>query len=128
MLEKLSETRQESRGVRAVDGAVIGRQRESGHVTEHHATGGRLYRAPGHCTNREDRDLRVLLLSTPFGSRGFYFQATRDTETWTTFTVPLAEFDQIDLSQVAVLGLWNPSDRAAKLVRCEVIIDDIRFE
>jgi len=56
------------------------------------------------------------------------YASGRDATGWTTFTVPLAEFDQIDLSQVAVLGLWNPSDRAAKLVRCEVIIDDIRFE
>lgn len=54
--------------------------------------------------------------------------AGRDATGWTTFTVPLAEFDEIDLSQVVILGLWNPSDRAATLVPCEVIIDDIRFE
>jgi hypothetical protein len=47
---------------------------------------------------------------------------------WTTFTVPLAEFDKIDRSQVVILGLWNPSDRAARFVPCEVLIDDIRFE
>jgi hypothetical protein len=54
--------------------------------------------------------------------------AGRDAAGWTTFTVPVAKLDKIDLSQVAVLGLWNPSDRAGELVPCEVIIDDIRFE
>lgn len=52
----------------------------------------------------------------------------RDESGWTTFRVPRAKFNEIDLSQVVLLGLWNPSDRAAKLVPCEVIIDDIRFE
>jgi hypothetical protein len=52
----------------------------------------------------------------------------RDDAGWRTFTVPLAEFDQIDLSQVAILGLWNPSDRTGALMPCEVIVDDIRFE
>jgi exo-beta-1,3-glucanase (GH17 family) len=47
---------------------------------------------------------------------------------WRTFTVPLTELDAIDLSQVTILGLWNPSDRAGAFVSCEVIVDDIRFE
>jgi hypothetical protein len=42
--------------------------------------------------------------------------------------VPLAEFDEIDLSQVTILGLWNPLDRAEVLVPGEMIVDDIRFE
>jgi exo-beta-1,3-glucanase (GH17 family) len=47
---------------------------------------------------------------------------------WRMFAVPLAEFDEIDLSQVAVLGLWNPSNRSEAFVACEVAVDDIRFE
>ena len=35
---------------------------------------------------------------------------------------------KIDLSQVMILGLWNPSDHAEAFVSCEVIVDDIRFE
>ena len=54
--------------------------------------------------------------------------AGRDEAGWRTFTVPLAEFDEIDLSQVTILGLWNPSDQAEGFVSCEVIVDDIRFE
>ena len=54
--------------------------------------------------------------------------AERDQAGWKTFTVPLAEFNAIDLSQVMILGLWNPSDRAGALSSCDVIVDDIRFE
>jgi len=54
--------------------------------------------------------------------------AGRDEAGWRTFTVPLAEFSKIDLSQVTLLGLWNPSDQAEAFVPCEVIVDDIRFE
>ena len=54
--------------------------------------------------------------------------ASLDEAGWRTFTVPLAEFDEIDLSQVVRLGLWNPSDQAGALVSCELIVDDIRFE
>jgi exo-beta-1,3-glucanase (GH17 family) len=54
--------------------------------------------------------------------------AGRDEAGWRTFSVPLAEFNEIDLSQVAILGLWNPSDKAGALVSCEVIVDDIYFE
>ena len=54
--------------------------------------------------------------------------AGRDEAGWRTFTVPLAEFNEIDLSQVMILGLWNPSDQAEAFVSCEVIVDDIRFE
>jgi exo-beta-1,3-glucanase (GH17 family) len=52
----------------------------------------------------------------------------RDGAGWKTFTVPLVEFDQIDLSQVMILGLWNPSDQTEAFVPCEMIVDDIRFE
>jgi exo-beta-1,3-glucanase (GH17 family) len=51
-----------------------------------------------------------------------------DEDGWRTFTVPLAEFNEIDLSQLVILGLWNPSDRAEEFVGCEVFVDDIRFE
>jgi exo-beta-1,3-glucanase (GH17 family) len=54
--------------------------------------------------------------------------AGRDEAGWRTFTVPLAEFNKIDLSQVVMLGLWNPSDQANGFVSCEVIVDDIHFE
>jgi exo-beta-1,3-glucanase (GH17 family) len=54
--------------------------------------------------------------------------AGRDEAGWRTFTVPLAEFNGIDLSQVTILGLWNPSNQAQAFVSCEMIVDDIRFE
>ncbi len=47
---------------------------------------------------------------------------------WRSFAVPLSAFDEIDLTRVAILGLWNPSDRAGEFVSCEVVVDDIRFE
>jgi len=47
---------------------------------------------------------------------------------WTEFTIPLTGFDEIDLSQVMVLGLWNPSNQAEEFVPGELIVDDIRFE
>ena len=52
----------------------------------------------------------------------------RDEVGWITFAVPLAEFNEIDLSQVWLLGLWNPSSQAGAFVSGEVIVDDIRFE
>jgi len=52
----------------------------------------------------------------------------RDETGWSTFSVPLKKFKRIDLAQVTILGLWNPSDRAAAFVSCELIVDDIRFE
>ena len=51
-----------------------------------------------------------------------------DRARWTTFAVPLSEFDRLDLSRVAILGLWNPSNRGGAPVSGDVIIDDIRFE
>ena len=54
--------------------------------------------------------------------------AGREEAGWRTCVVPLVEFDRIDLSQVAILGLWNPSDRAGAFVPGDVLVDDIRFE
>jgi hypothetical protein len=54
--------------------------------------------------------------------------AGRDEAGWKTFTVPLTEFNEIDLSQVTSMGLWNPSDQAERFVSCELVVDDIRFE
>jgi hypothetical protein len=56
------------------------------------------------------------------------YAAGRDETGWTSFTVPLAVFDKVDLSHVVIIGLWNPSDRSGTFVSCDVIIDDIRFE
>ncbi|MDH3283463.1 MAG: hypothetical protein OEQ13_01875 [Acidobacteriota bacterium] len=44
------------------------------------------------------------------------------------FAALIDTLDEIDLSRVAFLGLWNPSDRAGTLLRCEVFVDDIHFE
>jgi exo-beta-1,3-glucanase (GH17 family) len=52
----------------------------------------------------------------------------REEAGWSTFRVPLTAFDGIDRSRVAVLGLWNPSDRAGSFVAGEVWVDDIHFE
>ena len=54
--------------------------------------------------------------------------AGRDESGWSTYEVPLAEFGEIDLSRIAILGLWNPSDRTGAPLPGEVIVDDIRFE
>jgi exo-beta-1,3-glucanase (GH17 family) len=54
--------------------------------------------------------------------------AGREEAGWKTFAVPLAEFHEIDLTQVTILGLWNPSDQAEALVSSEMIVDDIGFE
>jgi exo-beta-1,3-glucanase (GH17 family) len=54
--------------------------------------------------------------------------AGRDAAGWRTYSVPLAAFDEIDLTRVMLLGLWNPLDRAGAFVSCGVIVDDIRFE
>jgi exo-beta-1,3-glucanase (GH17 family) len=56
------------------------------------------------------------------------YAASRDGTGWTTITIPLTEFDSIDLSEISVLGFWNPSDRTAKFLAGEVLFDDIRFE
>jgi exo-beta-1,3-glucanase (GH17 family) len=56
------------------------------------------------------------------------YAADGDEAGWKTFNVPLAEFDEIDLSQIMNLGLWNPTNQAKALVSGEVIVDDVRFE
>jgi exo-beta-1,3-glucanase (GH17 family) len=56
------------------------------------------------------------------------FAVSRDEAGWRTFSVPLTEFDEIDLSQVMTLGLWHPSDQAGAFLSCELIVDDIHFE
>ena len=55
------------------------------------------------------------------------YAVSRDEAGWRSFSVPLTEFNRIDLSQVMVLGLWNPSDQAGAYVSCDVIVDDIHF-
>ena len=52
----------------------------------------------------------------------------RDQAGWSSFTVPLAAFKGVDLSRIAMLGLWNPADDAGAFVECEVWVDAIRFE
>ena len=47
---------------------------------------------------------------------------------WRTFTVPLAEFDDIDLTRLTQFGLWNLQDRAQEFASGTVFVDDIRFE
>lgn len=47
---------------------------------------------------------------------------------WSEFSVPLAAFEGVDLSRLAILGLWNPSDRTGEFVTGEMIVDDTRFE
>jgi exo-beta-1,3-glucanase (GH17 family) len=56
------------------------------------------------------------------------YAAERDADGWTSVAVPLAEFGQVDLSQLTILGLWNPSDRDGEFVPGELIVDDVRFE
>jgi exo-beta-1,3-glucanase (GH17 family) len=56
------------------------------------------------------------------------YGADPDEAGWRSFAVPLGEFEEIDLSQIAILGLWNPSDRAGAFVQGELIVDDVRFE
>lgn len=55
------------------------------------------------------------------------YAARRDDDGWTTFVVPLTALDGIDPSRIAILGVWNPRDRAGAFLPCEVIVDDIGF-
>ena len=41
---------------------------------------------------------------------------------------PYFDFREVDLSRIAILGLWNPQDRAERDVPCRVVVDDIHFE
>jgi len=54
--------------------------------------------------------------------------AGRDEAGWGRFIVPLTEFNEIDLTQLTILGLWNPSDKKGAFVPGEVVVDDIHFE
>ena len=47
---------------------------------------------------------------------------------WRTFSVPLAEFGDIDLTRLTQFGLWNPGNQAQEFVPCELVVADIRFE
>jgi len=47
---------------------------------------------------------------------------------WRTYSVPLAEFGEIDLTRLTQFGLWNPSDQDEAFVNCELVVADIRFE
>ena len=48
----------------------------------------------------------------------------RDAAGWRTFSVPLAEFDRIDLAHIAILGLWRPSTREGTFASGELIVDE----
>jgi len=56
------------------------------------------------------------------------YATDRDEAGWRTVHVPLAEFDRIDPSRLAIVGLWRPADRAGSFVACEVLVDDVRFD
>ncbi len=47
---------------------------------------------------------------------------------WRSFSVPLTEFGEIDLTRLTQFGLWNPGDQVQEFVPCELLVDDIRFE
>ncbi|MDP9330358.1 MAG: terminase [Actinomycetota bacterium] len=53
---------------------------------------------------------RIMLLSTPFGARGFFYEATRDPDTWRTFTVSGEEVARLSprflREQERALGAW----------------------
>jgi hypothetical protein len=53
---------------------------------------------------------RVLLASTPFGSRGFFYEATRDRQGWHTFVVPGERVERLSRAFLAeqerALGAW----------------------
>ncbi len=52
----------------------------------------------------------------------------RDEAGWRTVSVPLSRFDEIDLTQLAIVGLWKPVDARGVYISGEVVMDDIRFE
>ena len=56
------------------------------------------------------------------------YETHRDATGWRSFTVPLTEFDEIDLSQIAILGVWKPTNPHGRHVSGEVILDDVHFE
>ena len=47
---------------------------------------------------------------------------------WRTFAIPLASLGDVDVSQIAIIGLWNPRGKTGAYVACEVLVDDIHFE
>lgn len=51
-----------------------------------------------------------------------------DEHGWTTFSVPLSEFTGVELSRLALVGLWNPSDSDGRWVVGDLVIDDVHLE
>ena len=53
---------------------------------------------------------RIMLLSTPFGARGFFFEATRDPESWRTYEVPAERVPRLPAAFLReaerTLGSW----------------------
>lgn len=59
------------------------------------------------------------------------YPSKRDDSGWMTVSVPLADYKQVELSRLEVIGFWNPMDSKGgdgSPVACEIRIDDIRFE
>ncbi len=56
------------------------------------------------------------------------FATGRDKAGWHSFSVPLSEFTKVDLSRLAVLGLWNPRSSEHDFVVGEVTVDDVHFD
>jgi hypothetical protein len=52
----------------------------------------------------------------------------RQADGWRTVAVPLAKLQNVDLTQVAIIGFWNPKASSGAYVASEIRVDDIHFE
>jgi hypothetical protein len=52
----------------------------------------------------------------------------RQADGWRTVAVPLAKLRNVDLTQVAIIGFWNPKASSGAYVAGEIRVDDIHFE
>jgi len=55
------------------------------------------------------------------------FQHGATAEGWQEIRIPLAEFATVDLTQLSVLGFWNPQDSTGTFMDCSLKIDNLRL-
>lgn len=55
------------------------------------------------------------------------YQDATDAEGWTDFHIPFSRLGGLDLTQLTVIGLWNPKDREDALVKGELHVKEARF-
>ncbi len=46
---------------------------------------------------------------------------------WYTYTIPLADFPNVDFSLFKLIGFWHPKDVDGNYIACEIIFDNLYF-